>query len=534
MAQYSNQGSTSESFSGPVQTPQSEFSQQISTIALALGQYLQGWAQQVFAQTSTITDQIVNQFLSYASYAQNLASSQINQYQNVTLPEMNQLAQEAATYSSPARISYNMGAAQAGAQQASDAANQDTLQTLRGYGIDPSSGMYGDILAAQNTAAGAAAAGAGQAAEVNTENTGRQLLQNSITAGQQLPGDVVNELNSANNAVTAAENSVLSNANTGATLQQTAAPFFATAQNIKLPSQQSFSTSKSAGASTGGGTGGGSGSNKSALGNMGDGNPPGLDAYLGSLGSGGGQASQVELGNFHSPQGPPLPPFQTPEGADPLTLNFPDNLGSNFDPSQFQLPSSPQGMDESGFEDAFSPPSSNGLLSDFNPSQFQGDFQNAQDPGSNGGNYGSNFNSDFNPSQFQDFQNFQDPGNSGNYGGGYGDAQVSNFDPGAYARGGGVLPTGNPTTGGFVPPSASPSRGRVTDDIPARLNAKEFVIPRDVAEWKGQEFFHKLIEQSRRTRLMGTKASGAQGKPKPPLGGKPTFVSRPMGMHNGR
>jgi hypothetical protein len=54
----------------------------------------------------------------------------------------------------------------------------------------------------------------------------------------------------------------------------------------------------------------------------------------------------------------------------------------------------------------------------------------------------------------------------------------------------------------------SPSGGRQVDDVqaqapggPARLNADEFVIPRDVALWKGQEFFQKLIDQSRARRV---------------------------------
>jgi len=50
--------------------------------------------------------------------------------------------------------------------------------------------------------------------------------------------------------------------------------------------------------------------------------------------------------------------------------------------------------------------------------------------------------------------------------------------------------------------------------VQARLNTGEFVIPKDVAAWKGQEFFYKLMAQSRRTRaeaesMNGTPASDA-------------------------
>lgn len=69
--------------------------------------------------------------------------------------------------------------------------------------------------------------------------------------------------------------------------------------------------------------------------------------------------------------------------------------------------------------------------------------------------------------------------------------------------------------GGQVPASASPSHGARVDDVRARgpgnapmhLNANEFVIPQDVALWKGQEFFQKMINQARMAR------QGAPAKP---------------------
>lgn len=54
--------------------------------------------------------------------------------------------------------------------------------------------------------------------------------------------------------------------------------------------------------------------------------------------------------------------------------------------------------------------------------------------------------------------------------------------------------------GGAIPEAASPSRGKAVDDVPARLSAGEFVIPKDVLSWKGEEFFQKLIEGSRKAR----------------------------------
>jgi hypothetical protein len=66
-----------------------------------------------------------------------------------------------------------------------------------------------------------------------------------------------------------------------------------------------------------------------------------------------------------------------------------------------------------------------------------------------------------------------------------------------------------PTSGDNLDPKMSPSGGAAIDDIRARvnqsgqevrLNADEFIVPDDVAKWKGEEFFQKLIMQSRKDR----------------------------------
>jgi len=82
-----------------------------------------------------------------------------------------------------------------------------------------------------------------------------------------------------------------------------------------------------------------------------------------------------------------------------------------------------------------------------------------------------------------------------------------------YQAGGAAEPDDDgATTGGFVSQQLSPSNGQQTDDVPAQLNAGEFVIPRDVAMWKGQEFFYKLMQQSRQNRM----AAGGGGQNQAP------------------
>lgn len=88
---------------------------------------------------------------------------------------------------------------------------------------------------------------------------------------------------------------------------------------------------------------------------------------------------------------------------------------------------------------------------------------------------------------------------------------------------GGAVPT-DATVGGAVPTHASPSGGKAVDDVPARLNVGEFVIPKDVAAWKGQEHFQKLIEQSRKA----AQAVTAKPEVRQAVPAAPTFQSRPQ------
>lgn len=77
--------------------------------------------------------------------------------------------------------------------------------------------------------------------------------------------------------------------------------------------------------------------------------------------------------------------------------------------------------------------------------------------------------------------------------------------------------------GGAVPEEASPTRGAAIDDVDAKLNAGEFVVPKDVVSWKGEEFFQKLIQGSRKARPQ------APAKPEYAIApmGPATFKSRP-------
>jgi hypothetical protein len=64
--------------------------------------------------------------------------------------------------------------------------------------------------------------------------------------------------------------------------------------------------------------------------------------------------------------------------------------------------------------------------------------------------------------------------------------------------------------GGYVPEEVSKSDGAAIDDVPANLTAGEFIIPKDVVEWKGKEYFYKLMAQSRKLRATSGGEDGAR------------------------
>ena len=95
-----------------------------------------------------------------------------------------------------------------------------------------------------------------------------------------------------------------------------------------------------------------------------------------------------------------------------------------------------------------------------------------------------------------------------------------------YGQGGSPVDV-SATPGGTVPIHSSPSMGAATDDVPAMLTAHEFVIPKDVAVWKGHEYFAKQIDAARRGQQQFSDRDDIGGEPTAAIPQHPTFVSRP-------
>jgi hypothetical protein len=521
MAGYSSSSGSSSSTPKSIDSPQSDWGLQLSQMLGALAQNQYGWAMDQFNKGQGITDQNIQQYMDLAGKGAGMAQDLLGRYQNIFEPLMSQYVQQAGDYNSQARQQFMAGKAESTVAQGDKAAMDSAQRQLQGFGINPNSGRYQDLMLTQRTQDAAARAGAGTEASVNTANIGRQMTQQAAQFGQNLPGMTVNALQSAYTGLGGAQNAELGLLNTGANLTNSAANFAnASANANKLPPVGNFAQS-----------------GQSAHSQQSDPQKQQQqqkdpqqkqqkdpqqkqqkDPSEKGNGNGNGNGGPQKIGGGPGQETPP--PVQPDNPWDPTGGNQNPDLSQNggwgSDPS-LGIPDNQLGG--SGWNDPTGGDQSPG--GEYNPSSFDqqnqdGMFPQDQSQGNYGGmsgDYGNAYSADNSLGSGVD-------NSSGN--------SQSSGDYGGYAQGGkvqGMLPS--PTTGGPVPRGASPTQGQQTDDVPARLNAGEFVIPRDVTQHFGTKHFQDLIAKSRKLRT-GMAGPPAQPKMRPPLGQQPTFSSQPM------
>lgn len=557
---------TSSSTSTPVVTETAEngLLDQISGVASSLAQQMNSWAQQTFAKTSAVTDEAVNNFFQASQQMAGLSSEMTGQYNNLFAPENADLVNDANSYASTDRQQVDMGQAGATQAQAGDQAIKNSEQNLVSMGIDPSSGRYAALDKAAAVQNAANVAGAENMQRNQDIQTGQNLRQSAVQVGSQLPAAISNATNTAIQANTGASNAELANANTGVNLNSLADKYLQTAMGIKLPlqGQQSFSSSAGNSNSNKPSNGSGSGAGGAGAGGSGAGGSPGSGTSWSGMspntaaqgsdngGSGGGRGQPTAsikgvpaygdnaggtdwgTGVQSDPEGFGGTDFSQ-WGND--NIYQPDQFGSQaslgdqqFDPVSNTDGSSMFGNDPSG--DFSGATFGNDPVGTFTGSQGAQDTQYGNinyDPSANTSTADWTLPTDSSSSTDTSFDS-----GSGTDMSGYGSTDGGGFsgDDSGFAGGGAV---GQPTTGGPVPPAASPSGGARTDDVRANLNSGEFVVPKDVTRWKGEEFMHKLIADSRQKRMKMQSMLGTGGKPMPPgdprAQQRPTFNSRPMG-----
>jgi hypothetical protein len=97
-----------------------------------------------------------------------------------------------------------------------------------------------------------------------------------------------------------------------------------------------------------------------------------------------------------------------------------------------------------------------------------------------------------------------------------------------FAEGGDVGQDPSQTPGGAIPTQASPSGGHATDDVPARLTAGEFVMPKDAVEWLGMKAMYSMVDKARQERQDNKQNSPVKPRVGPASPAPPAFVSRPQ------
>ncbi len=380
-------------------------------------------------------------------------------------PAINRQLSEANRYSGQTQQGLDMGAAESGQMQGNEAALANHKRDLQSYGIDPSSGRYAGLDEAARVQAAAGAVGAAQQARQFDVTTGQNLPQQGINNASQAAiaenAGVVNDYNTALQGFAGSENAGLANANTGVALTGAASPFLNTAASYK-PVVGTNSTSSSSGS---------------------------------SQGSSSGQSQTTDPAQQPKDQSQPKDPSQqqqTQPSSNTGSGSGGSGSGSSSSTAPFQEGDN-TATDAEGdfpFNGSLDTSGNDSTQQDFTDNSGTGSADNFGLDYSGGSTYG------FDSSGNMDSSGYSDTG-AIDYGGG-------SSDSGYFAEGGAI-----PEDGGPVPTSASPSHGAVTDDVRAQLpsgkqinvNAREFVIPEDVARWKGEEFFQKLIAQSRQARV---------------------------------
>lgn len=563
MSSISSGQSTNDSTSTPsiMETPENSIIDAISGVASGLAGQMLNWANGVFAKTSQITDQAVGNFFNVSQQMQGLSNNLTSQYNDVFAPQNRSLAREADSYNSTARQAVDMGQAGATQAQAGDAGMKNSEEALRSFGIDPSSGRYAALDKAAAVQNAANVAGAENTQRNVDAQTGQRLRSEAVQVGATLPAAIANVNNTAIQANTGASNASLANANTGKNLFGLPNDYLKTAMEVKLPPTGNQSQSKgqstnsslsaspaTSGAksdpshSSGGGSGAGAGAGGAGGGHGGAAwmpqhgggnsydNPSFSDFSYNqpAVGTGdfqwagnqdiyqpGGTMGVGQPGQSDQPidyiGGQDQNPFQDPG----FGQNYGDNTGGTYTGSQ--------GAQDTEWGNINYDPNQNAV----DPGWGQTYDQPAQTDWGNGADQytgGGASNNDYGTS---------DP-NSDFYAGDYSGGSSEDMG-GAYARGGPIgsaIPQKGSSRnawkgprpsfmadGGQVDPSMSPSGGQQVDDVQAqgpgnsniRLNANEFVIPDDVAKWKGQEFFQKLIMDSRKR----FQQAPAHGQPTP-------------------
>jgi hypothetical protein len=416
--------------------------------------YFENLANENQATSNEVEGQETSEQASQNAFAGNIES----QYENTYQPLENQYASEAQNWTSQGNEEAQMGMAESNTAQSQQQALQNENQNLQSYGINPGSPSYAGMDAALEAQGGAAEAAAGTTAYQNTLNTGMGLQATAIGQGEAMPGMAAGTLNTGVAEGTGAVNSGLATTTTAGNTLGTTPTYDSLANGAYSSAGNLMNTEYQ---------------------NEVQGEQLNLqsEAMLGSeVGMGAGLGIDADF--LMAKKGGAIP------GDD--DDDYPSYSKSTHKPFVDHHIYAIPGHDSTGRRLDFK----QACRRFFRTGEHIGVFATREDAAAH--------------CQRNDYRK----------------TGLKKF-----AAGGDTGDDNDMTDGGGVPYSASPSRGAVEDDVPAttdtgqdlRLNAGEFVIPKDVSHWVGQRSLQALIDKSRKEK------AGATAKPelKPAAAGQP-------------
>jgi hypothetical protein len=172
------------------------------------------WARQQYADQAPYTKQVMQGMID-AQTAQTASAQQAQQFYSGTYqPIESQFATEAQNYNTPARTDERSAQAQADVATAFSGQRQAALQSLEGYGIDPSQTRYGALDLGTRISQAAAQSAAGTTSRNQSEAQGLALQGEAINIGRGYPGQIAQSYSTATSAGQAGVNAGLNTSST--------------------------------------------------------------------------------------------------------------------------------------------------------------------------------------------------------------------------------------------------------------------------------------------------------------------------------
>lgn len=177
-------GSKSSSPSTPDYSSLAAASEYSATINAQTSKEQLDWAKEEYADIAPATKAYMQSMTDASNQNLTQAAEQQAYYKEHYQPIESQFAATAQGYNAPARAAQQSAAAQADVANTFAAQRQASLQSLEGYGIDPSQTRYGALDMGARISQAAAQSAAGTQSRLNTEATGLALQGEAINVGR--------------------------------------------------------------------------------------------------------------------------------------------------------------------------------------------------------------------------------------------------------------------------------------------------------------------------------------------------------------